>query len=73
MEAEPPEKISSAVEYAAYVIARQKGAVQRIRRRHYRSPNGLCAGCVATPTEHPCQITRIADLAQRRPEYRDPL
>jgi hypothetical protein len=60
----------SGVEFAAYFVAVQAGGVERIRHRHHPTPNGLCAGCLATPTMHPCQAARIAELAQQRAEYR---
>jgi hypothetical protein len=67
---EKPADPVSAVEFAAYVVAVQEGAVQRIFRRHYPMPSGLCAGCLATPTPYPCQVARIAELAEQHPEYR---
>jgi hypothetical protein len=57
------------VEYAIYFVAANEGNVERIQARHYAAVNGLCAGCVATPTEYPCQIARIAELAQQHPAY----
>jgi hypothetical protein len=65
------ERISD-VEFAAYFVARQPGGVERILRRHHPMPNGLCAGCVATPTMHPCQAARIAEMARQRADYRAP-
>jgi hypothetical protein len=59
----------SGVEFAAYFVAVQADGAERILRRHYPMPNGLCAGCLATPTVHPCQAARIAELAQQRSEY----
>jgi hypothetical protein len=69
-EVETPPAPVSAVEFAAYVVAVQEGAVQRIFQRHHPTPNGLCAGCLATPTAYPCQVARIAELAQQHPAYR---
>jgi hypothetical protein len=69
-EAETPAEPVSAVEYASYVVAVQEGAVQRIFQRHHPTPNGLCAGCLATPTAYPCQVARIAELAEQHPAYR---
>jgi hypothetical protein len=57
--------IPTAVEFAAYFVARQKNGVERILRRHYPTPNGLCAGCLATPTGYPCQAARIAKAAEQ--------
>jgi hypothetical protein len=54
----------SCVEFAAYFVAMQAGGVERILRRHYPMPNGLCAGCLARPTMDPCQAARIAELAR---------
>jgi len=63
---------ASAVEFAAYVMAaRADGIAERILRQHYPTSNGLCAGCLASPTNHPCQVARIALLARQRPEYRE--
>jgi hypothetical protein len=59
----------SGVEFAAYFVAVQPGGAERIFRRHHPMPNGLCAGCLATPTVYPCQAARIAELAQQRIEY----
>jgi hypothetical protein len=69
-EEETPADPVSAVEYAAYVVAVHEGAIQRIFQRHYPAPNGLCAGCLATPTAYPCQVARIAELAEQHPAYR---
>jgi len=63
---------TSGVEFAAYFVALQPGGVERILRRHYAMPNGLCAGCLARPTMYPCQAARIAELATHHAEYRKP-
>jgi hypothetical protein len=55
----------AAVEFAAYFVAIQRGGAERILQRHRPTPNGLCAGCLATPTTHPCQAARIAEAARR--------
>jgi hypothetical protein len=70
MATDAPRDGASAVEFAAYVVAVETGMAERILRRHHPMPNGLCAGCLATPAEDPCQVARIAELAQQRPEYR---
>jgi hypothetical protein len=59
---------TTAVEFAAYFVATQKDGPERILRRHYPTPNGLCAGCLATPTDYPCQAARIAEIARQRRE-----
>jgi hypothetical protein len=58
---------TTAVEFAALFVAAQKGGAERILQRHYPTPNGLCAGCLATPTDYPCQAARIAEVAQQHP------
>ncbi len=68
-----PGDSASPVEFATYFVATQAGGVERILHRHYPMPNGLCAGCLATPTEYPCLAARIAELARQRVEYQAPL
>lgn len=65
----PNEKIS-AVEAAIEFVAMRPNGPERILRLHYAMRNGLCAGCSATPTRHPCQAARIAELARIHPFYR---
>lgn len=65
-----PHEGMSGVEYAVYFVATQQGGAARILRRHRPTPSGLCSGCLARPTAHPCQAARIAQLAELHPEYR---
>jgi hypothetical protein len=55
----------NAVEFAVYFVATQKDGAERILQRHYPTPNGLCAGCLATPTDYPCLAARIAEMARQ--------
>ncbi len=55
----------TAVESAALFVAAQQGGAERLLRLHRPQPNGLCGGCLATPTDHPCQVARIAERAMR--------
>jgi hypothetical protein len=57
----------AAVELAAHFVAAQQGGAERILRLHHPTSNGLCAGCLATPTDHPCQVARIAERALQLP------
>jgi hypothetical protein len=47
-------------------VAAQPGGASKILSTHYRRPNGLCAGCAATPTKWPCPVGRIAATALAR-------
>jgi hypothetical protein len=69
MASERPGDRVSQVEFATYFVALQAGGAERILYRHHPMPNGLCAGCLATPTVYPCQAARIAELARQRAEY----
>jgi hypothetical protein len=61
-----------AVVAAIEFVATQHGGAERMLELHYPMASGLCAGCTACPTRHPCQAARIAQLAKRHPKYRDP-
>ena len=54
----------TAVEFAAHFVATQEDGAERILRRHHSTPNGLCAGCLATPVAYPCQAAQIAEAVQ---------
>jgi hypothetical protein len=59
--------VLAAVEF----IAAQFGGAERILEKHYPLPgSGLCAGCSAIPTRHPCAAAGIAGLAKQHPDYR---
>jgi hypothetical protein len=60
---------SSGVDFATYFVAVQSGGVDRILGRHHPMPNGLCAGCLATPTVYPCKVAHIAESARQCVTY----
>jgi hypothetical protein len=49
---------------AVAFVAAQPGGPARLSALHQAQPNGLCAGCVATPTRWPCSVARIAVAAR---------
>jgi hypothetical protein len=73
MAAEKPGDHVSGVEFAVFFVAVQARGPERILRRHHPMPNGLCGGCLATPTVYPCQAARIAELARQCVECGIPL
>lgn len=49
---------------AATLVARQRGAVRRLRSRHQPRWDGSCAGCGdRSRTRWPCVLITIADLS----------
>jgi hypothetical protein len=58
---------SSPVDAAIEFVAMRPDVRARILARHYALENGICAGCTASATRHPCLVQRIAALAARRP------
>lgn len=60
----------TAVEMAIRFVAAQPGGAGKILSAHCRRPNGLCAGCAATPTRWPCPVGRIATDAIGRDRRR---
>ena len=49
---------------AAAFVAAQPDGPARLSALHHRQPNGLCAGCLATPTRWPCGTATIAATAR---------
>jgi hypothetical protein len=58
-----PSPVDAAIEF----VAMRPDVRARILARHYALENGICAGCAASATRHPCLVQRIAALAGRRP------
>ena len=57
----------SAVAAAAEFLAAMPGRIERTTARHHPLPgSGICAGCSAALTPHPCAASRIAELARQR-------
>ena len=52
------------LETAVAFVAAQPDGPARLSALHHLLPNGLCAGCVATPTRWPCGAARIAAAAR---------
>lgn len=60
-------RYSPPVDAAIEFVAMRPDVGARILARHYALANGICAGCAASGTRHPCLVQRIAVLACRRP------
>ena len=58
---------ASPIDAAIEFVAMRPDVGARILARHYALGNGICAGCAASATRHPCLVQRIAVLACRRP------
>lgn len=52
------------IQTAVWFVATQAGGPARILAAHRRLPDGICAGCVTTPTRWPCTAAAIAVTAQ---------
>lgn len=61
------ERSHTAVGAAIEFVAMRPDVGARILARHYALGNGICAGCAASATRHPCLVQRIAVLARRLP------
>lgn len=61
------ERAQVAVDTAIEFVAMRPDVGVRILARHYALGNGICAGCTASATRHPCLVERIAVLARLRP------